>query len=136
MAFLQDLRYAVRLLGAARPGPGGVSVLDGGAERLLRWDGIEKVLAAEVGEPQGVRTVVFDLVQRRGPEGGFEVLRLDAEPGEPAIELARLLSRVLPAERLGASIKSLAREGVAGEWYADLGAFEEAALDSLLQNRI
>jgi hypothetical protein len=77
-----------------------------------------------------VRTIVFDLVVG-GSAGTFEVLRFDAEPGDPAVETARVLARHLPAERLAASIKSLAHEAVVDDWYPDLESFEEAALAGL-----
>jgi hypothetical protein len=123
-------RYRVRTLERARLGADGVSHCEGGVGRALAWASVRRVLAAEVGEPQGVRTVVFDLVV--GASGGaFEVVRFDAEPGEAAVAAARLLARHLPVERLAASIKSLAHDDLVGEWYPDLETFEEAALAAL-----
>ena len=84
-----------------------------------------------LGEPQGVRTIVFDLVVDRSA-GSYAVCRFDAEPGEDAVAVARLIAGALPAERLGASIKSLAADGVTCCWYPDLESLEEAALTSLV----
>ena len=44
-------------------------------------------LAAEVGEPEGVRTVVFDLLVERKATGCV-VCRFDADPGPEAKALA------------------------------------------------
>ena len=99
--------------------------MPGGAEAPKVWH----ALAAEVGEPEGVRTIVFDLVLEAGD--CFRVVRFAAEPGEEAVEAAQALARGLPAERLSAEIKSLASEGVAGAWHPDLELFEEAALAAL-----
>jgi hypothetical protein len=123
-------RYRVRLLADAAPTRGGVMHREGEAERLLAWGEVLRASAAEVGEPQGVRTIVFDLVLEL-EAGACVVGRFDAEPGEAAVEVARQLAAGLPPERLGASIKSLAADGSASDWYPDLEAFEEAALRGL-----
>jgi hypothetical protein len=123
-------RYRVRTLDGVRLGADGVTHREGGVARALAWASVRRVLAAEVGEPQGVRTVVFDLVVG-GSARGFEVLRFDAEPGEEAVATARVLARHLPPERLAASIKSLAHDDVVEDWYPDLESFEEAALAGL-----
>mgnify|MGYP001822848488 CR=1 FL=1 len=94
-------RYSVRLLAGAQATERGVVHQEGAAERLLEWGEVDWVLAAEVGEPQGVRTVVFDLVVDGGA-GSFAVCRFDAEPGEDAVAVARAIAGALPAERLGA----------------------------------
>jgi len=75
-----------------------------------------------VGEPQGVRAIVFDLVRREGT--GWTAARLDAEPGEEASELARALDTAL-GSAARPSIKSLATDGIPSRWYPDLGLFEE-----------
>ena len=120
-------RYSVRLLAGAQPTERGVVHHEGAAQRLLEWEEVDWALAAEVGEPQGVRTIVFDLVVDRSA-GSFAVCRFDAEPGEDAVAVARAIVGALPGERLGASIKSLAADGVACRWYPDLESLEEAAL--------
>jgi hypothetical protein len=124
-------RYSVRLLAGALATGRGVVHHEGGLERLLAWEQVLWALAAEVGEPQGVRTVVFDLVVDRG-EGSFSVCRFDAEPGEDAVAAACAIAEALPAERLGVSIKSLALDGVVCHWYPDLEALEEGALALLV----
>jgi hypothetical protein len=124
-------RYSVRLLAGAQATERGVVHHEGPAQRLLEWGEVDWVLAAEVGEPQGVRTIVFDLVVDRSA-GSFAVCRFDAEPGEDAVAAARAISGALPAERLGVAIKSLAVDGVTGRSYPDLESLEEAALALLV----
>jgi hypothetical protein len=124
-------RYSVRLLAGARVTESGVLHQEGAAQRLLEWGDVDWALAAELGEPQGVRTIVFDLVVDR-KAGSFTVCRFDAEPGEDAVAAARLIAGALPAERLAASIKSLAADGVTWRWYPDLESLEEDALALLV----
>lgn len=124
-------RYRVRLLASAQATERGVWHCEGAAQRLLGWGEVDWALAAEVGEPQGVRTIVFDLVVGRSA-GSFAVCRFDAEPAEDAVAAARVIAGALPAERLAASIKSLAADGLTCSWYPDLESLEEAALASLV----
>ena len=124
-------RYRVRALAAPRAGAEGVEHLEGGRAALLPWSRVQRALAAEIGEPQGVRTVVFDLVVGAERDGGFEVARFDAESDETAVAAARALARALPAGRLSAAVRALASEGRARDWFPDLAAFEEAALAAL-----
>jgi hypothetical protein len=101
---------------------------------LVEWPAIRWALAAEVGEPEGVRTIIFDLVVDRisGPDGSaFEIRRLDAEPGEDAMKWATAIDRALAPELSAPSIKSLVAEGSPSRWYQDLEEFEAAALESL-----
>lgn len=123
-------RYRVELLAEARLAEAGICHRREGEEQVLAWASVRRVLGAEVGEPQGVRTVIFDLVVEAS-EAGFDVVRFDAEPGEEASETARNLLARLPSECLTASLKSLAADGLAGEWHPDVESFEEAALAAL-----
>ena len=104
----------------ARPGAG---------RELLRWRDVLGAVAAEVGEPEGVRTIVFDLLAQAS-RGERVALRLDVEPGEPAAALAQVISAAL-GERARASIKSLAADGIATLWFPDLASFEEVASGEL-----
>jgi hypothetical protein len=124
-------RYSVRLLAGAQATERGVVHHEGAAQSLLAWGEVCWALAAEVGEPQGVRTIVFDLVVDRSA-GSFAVCRFDAEPGDQAAAAARAIAGALPAERLGVSIKSLATDGTTCRWYPDLESLEEAALALLV----
>ena len=124
-------RYSVRLLAGAQTTEGGVVHHEAAARRLLEWGEVRWALAAEVGEPQGIRTIVFDLVVAHGG-GSFAVCRFDAEPGEDAVAVANAIAEALPAERLVGSIKSLAVDGVPCSWYPDLESLEEAALALLI----
>jgi hypothetical protein len=95
---------------------------------LLRWRDVIGALAAEVGEPEGVRTIVFDLLAQT--RGGRVAVRLDAEPGEPASAVAQTVAAAL-GERARPSIKSLAADGIATLWFPDLTSFEETAAAEL-----
>lgn len=118
-------RYPVRVLAAPTLEPDGIGHGPGDARQLLRWSEIARVSVAEIGEPEGVRTVVYDLVTR--PGAAMVVLRLDAEPGDAAMAAARALEAGLGA-RASAALKSLAADGLATHWYPDLRAFEEESL--------
>ncbi len=124
-------RYRVRLLGDSRLADGGVSHREGDGRQLLAWAAVRWAIAAELGEPQGVRTVVFDLVVEQAGSD-CTVCRLEAVPGEDAVALARAVVEGLGSERAGPSIKSLATDGFPSRWYPDLEAFEEAALEEIL----
>ena len=118
--------YRVELLRETRLVGDGVLHATPAGERLLRWDEVRFAIAAEVGEPEGVRAIVFDLVVGAGAEG-LRVARLDADPGPIAVEIARAIHSGVGTHQRGPSIKSLACDGFASWWYADLESFEEAA---------
>ena len=127
-------RYRVQLLENPELRESGIAHGDPADPSLVEWPAIRWALAAEVGEPEGVRTIIFDLVVDRvsGPEGAaFEIRRLDAEPGEDAMKWATAIERALAPELSAPSIKSLAAEGSPSRWYQDLEEFEAAALESL-----
>ena len=127
-------RYRVRLLENPELRESGIAHGDPADLGVVEWSAIRWALAAEVGEPEGVRTIIFDLVVDRisGPDGSaFEIRRLDAEPGEDAMKWATAIDRALAPELSAPSIKSLAAEGSPSRWYQDLEEFEAAALESL-----
>jgi len=126
---LQD-RYRVDLLDEAELTAEGVQYEREGRRGILRWSEIELALTAEVGEPEGVRTIIFDFIVARHDER-YQVRRMDAEPGEDAMELAQLLGAHLGPDRTTASIKSVATDGIARRWYPDVESFELDALHSL-----
>ena len=96
---------------------------------LLHWRDVLGAVAAEVGEPEGVRTIVFDLLAQAS-RGERVALRLDAEPGAAAAELAQVIAAAL-GDRARASVKSLAADGNAALWFPDLTTFEEVAANEL-----
>lgn len=122
--------YRVELLESPVATPEGVTHGSRGARSLLPWSEVRWAVAAEVGEPQGVRTIVFDLVSRSS-DGEWRAHRLDAEPGEDAMALARVVERGLGAGRKVPSIRSLAADGIPARWYPDLPSFEEDAFEEL-----
>lgn len=127
-----DLRdhYHVTLLNEAAPTAEGIEHAGDGGRAVIPWSEIEFALTAEVGEPEGVRTIVFDLVVAHEDEI-YQVRRMDADPGEDAMELARILGDRLGPDRTTASIKSVATDGIASRWYPDIDSFELDALHSL-----
>lgn len=125
--------YRVSVLCDASASERGICHQEPGGDRLLAWESVQVALAGEVGEPEGVRTIVFDLVVDRvvTPDGVcFSVCRLDAEPGEDAMNLAKVITRAI-GDNASSSIKSLAAEGTPSRWYPDLEEFEAAAVESL-----
>jgi len=118
--------YRVDLLCEIRLAAGGVLHRTPAGERLLRWDEVRFAVAAEVGEPEGVRAIIFDLVLGRDADG-WRVARLDADPGPAALAIAQAIQGGVGPQRRGPSIKSLASDGVASWWYPDLESFEAAA---------
>jgi hypothetical protein len=101
-------------------------------DALLRWSAVQGAVAAEVGEPEGVRTIVFDLLVEAA--GERRILRLDAEPGGAAMQLARAIAQGVAKGRKLPSIESLAADGTPALWYPDLETFA-AARDELLARR-
>lgn len=122
--------YRCRLLVAPRVLESGV---EHGADRQparLDWSAVRAARAAEVGEPQGVRTIVFDLWVEE--DGVGLALRMDAEPGEEAQRVAqRLLSGL--GDRARRSLGGLAADGMPTRWYPDLASFEEDGAEELAQ---
>jgi hypothetical protein len=123
----RQARYRVCILHAPAAGALGVAHEEDGLPALLPWSRVKRAIAAEVGEPEGVRTIVFDLVVE--DRGGFCVYRLDAEPGEEAMNLARAIDRALDSDRRCPTIKSVATDGIPAAWHPDLRSFEEKALE-------
>lgn len=125
-------RYPVRVLVAPGFEPDGVAHGPADNRQLLRWSEIAQVAVAEIGEPEGVRTVVYDLLTR--PGAAMVILRLDAEPGEAATATARALEAGIGSARASAALKSLAADGLSAHWFPDLRAFEEDCLAELERN--
>ena len=126
--------YRAQLLHDVRVVPGGLRYRSAGDERALAWDEVWFAVAAEVGEPEGVRAIVFDLVVDRDANG-WRALRVDAEPGPFALQIAQAIQTGVPRDRRGPSIKSLASDGVPSQWYADLESFEESVAAAVRGSR-
>lgn len=123
-------RYRAHLLPQAKVTERGVVYRRGEERFLLAWSRVRRALAAEVGEPQGVRTVVFDLaIEVEGPE--CVSCRFDADPGDDSMATARAIELGIGAERCSPSLKNLAEEGIPTRSYPDLETFEEAALETI-----
>ncbi len=125
-----ELSYPARLLERPEVTGEGVRHDQDGERILLAWSAVHWAIAAEVGEPEGIRTIVFDLLTRDA-DGEFRLLRLDADLGGDAMELARELARGLGPERKSASIRCLATDGIPARCYSDLESFEQEALAEL-----
>jgi hypothetical protein len=123
-------RYRVEVLAWAEIGADGVRFREGVEPRVLGWDRVLHALAAHVGEPEGVSTVVFDLVVER-KETDCLVCRFDADPGESAQTAARAIADRLGRARCSRSLLELAAEGVPTRSYADLDALAAGSLVEL-----
>jgi hypothetical protein len=116
--------YRLQLLEDPQLSAAGIEHGPGQGRQLLPWADVVGALAAEVGEPEGVRTIVFDLLAQT--HGRRVAVRLDAEPGETATAVAQMVAAAL-GERARPSIKHLAADGIATLWFSDLASFEEIA---------
>jgi hypothetical protein len=123
-------RYRAHLLPDAKPTERGIVYRRGRDRFLLEWRRVLLAFAAEVGEPEGVRTIVFDLVIEND---GSQCIacRLDADPGEDATALARAVELGVGRERCAASLRALAIEGIPTRGYPDLDTFAEATLEAV-----
>jgi hypothetical protein len=123
-------RYRVELLAWAEVAEDGVRFREGSEPRRLPWDRVLHALAAHVGEPEGVSTVVFDLVVER-KQIECLVCRFDADPGEAAQRVAREIALRIGRERCSRSLLELAAEGVPTRAYADLDGLAAGSLEEL-----
>jgi hypothetical protein len=121
-----DCEYRVHLLRGAAATSVGIVGRCARGEAVLTWSRVMSAIAATVGEPEGVSTVVFDLLVERDASL-LEVYRLDADPYGDALPLAVSLHAELGLGRSDASIEALATTGSPLEWYPDLESFETAA---------
>jgi len=118
--------YCVHLLSDAVPTQEGIVYRNGDGEALLPWNQVHFAIAATVGEPDGVSTIVFDLLVER-TQDRMVVYRLDATLDADAIPMAVTLEGVLGPDRSAASLKAMASEGRPLEWFPDLESSEAAA---------
>lgn len=122
--------YRVHLLPGAKPTERGVLYRRGSERFLLAWGRVAHAFAAQVGEPEGVRTIAFDLaVEVSGPV--CVVCRMEAEPGEDAMRVARAIALGVGSESCNPCIKSLAADGVPSLSFPDTETFGEAVLESV-----
>ena len=122
--------YRVHLLCEPVAVEGGVLHRVGASTYILEWDRVQCALAADVGEPEGVCTIVFDLVTNLGAEGCV-ACRMSAEPGDEAMEVARAVERGLADARCFPSVQSVATDGKPARWYPDLISLDEANLEAV-----
>jgi hypothetical protein len=122
--------YRAHLLAGAEPTARGLAFRQGEESSLLAWSRVRRAFAAEVGEPEGIRTVVFDLVIGiEGPE--CVAFRFSAEPGDDARSTARAILVGLGPDLCDASLHTVAAEGFATRTHSDLEPFDEACLESV-----
>ena len=65
----RQARYRVTVASRTLPGPKGLGYESSGTRGILLWNQISHIVAAEVGEPEGVRAVVFDLLSTEDAHG-------------------------------------------------------------------
>ena len=121
--------YRVHLLEQPQLSRAGVTHSEGEQRELIAWSEIRHAIAAEVGEPEGVRTIVFDLVARE--PNGWVAYRFDTDPGEDAMRVARHIAEGLGPDRPSVSLKSIATDGIPTRWYPDLDDFEAESIHLL-----
>jgi len=123
-------RCRVHLLPDAKATDRGLVYRRGEERFLLAWARVQAAFAAEVGEPEGVRTVVFDVaVETRGDE--CVLCRFDVDPGDEAQALARAIELGVGRDAASASLRALAREGLPSRRYTDLETLTEATLEAI-----
>ena len=107
-----------------------------GATHRVPWAQLVAGFASQVGEPDGVRTIVFDLACCRFAfEGDPEpaLLRFSIDPSEEPRGAAQRIVDMLGKTACSASLHALAREGATTESHADLQSLDEALLASLVE---
>ena len=123
-------RYRVHRLADPRPTERGVLYRRGERRYLLAWERVKRALAAEVGEPEGLRRVVFDLaVQVEGSE--CVACRLEVDPGDAARIWARAIELGVGRSGCCPSLRATAAEGWPSRSHCDLETFDEAALEAI-----
>ncbi len=122
--------YRADVLHAPRIVENGVAHVSEGGEEVLGWEEVRYALVADVGEPEGVRAIVFDLVLAI-EHSECHVVRLDAEPGSDAIGIAQSIEEAIGREHCTSALHSLATDGAILWWYPDLSSYEEAALEAV-----
>jgi len=123
-------RYHVDVLPWPEVGEHGVTYSNGSCRETLQWASVLLALAAEVGEPEGVRTVVIDLVVER-KETEVVVCRFDVEPGPEAQEIAMEIAASVGRARCSRTLLALATDGAASRQVPDLDTLAEEALAEL-----
>ncbi len=101
-----------------------------GCRHQVVWPAVQRAFAAEVGEPEGVRAVVFDLLWSDAPEGPT-VVRFSVDPSEGPKRPAQQLVDSLGEARCSVSLRCLAREGQASDRFSHLDLLDEALLEAL-----
>lgn len=122
--------YRVELLAWPQVVEEGIAHGEGGGRRTLAWSRVLRAFAAEVGEPEGVRTIVFDLVVEL-KRAECLAYRFDVDPGPEARSMAIRIAERLGAERCARSLLDLAADGAPSRAFPDLEALAEDALEEL-----
>ncbi len=123
-------RYRVDVLPWVEVGEHGVGYLAGNRRTTLQWASVLHALSARVGEPEGVCTVIFDLVvERKGDE--CQVCRFDADPGPDAQRIAERIVAGLGRARCSRSLIEVASDGHPTRIVPDLDTVAENALGEL-----
>ena len=109
-----------------------------GATHRVPWAQLVAGFASQVGEPDGVRTIVFDLACCRfafdseaDPEPAL--LRFSIDPCEEPRGAAQRIVDMLGKAACSSSLHALAREGATTESHVDLQSLDEALFSSLVE---
>ncbi len=109
-----------------------------GDRHEIGWDAVEYAYAAEVGEPEGIRAVVFDLLWPSGPSGGggdAVILRFSVDPCDGPKQPAQRIVETLGESRCSNSLQSLSRDGRATDCFSHLDFLDQALLQALAARR-
>ena len=105
----------------------GIRIAWEGATHAVAWSEIDRAFAAEVGEPEGVRAMVFDLAWSGAPDAPA-ILRFSVDPSEGPKRPAQHVVEALGAELCSDSLRALANDGRPTEHYSHIDFLDEALL--------
>ena len=112
----------------------GIQVEWQGKRHDIGWSEIARAFAAEVGEPEGIRAVVFDLAWPAAPECPA-ILRFSVDPCDGPKRPAQLFLDSLGVASCSNSLRSLATDGRATDLYSHIDLLDEALVTSLVAIR-
>lgn len=122
--------WAIRVIERPEFSVDGVEGIAEGAV-TIPWSTLSRAFVAEVGEPEGVRAVVFDLAQA-GADPGPTLWRFGIDPYDAPKLIAQWIVEALGSSRCSLSLLTLAKEGVPTQFYTHLVDWDDLVLAELL----
>jgi len=121
--------YEVRLVQEGEAGATG-ALAGATGDRPFAWSQVERAFAGEVGEPEGVRAVVIDVLVRVAADGCV-AYRVSADPGPEAAEAAREVVEAVGPERCSAPLREVAKDGWTSHRFPYVELLEDDILEAL-----